>query len=195
MSSKTWKSFHDLEMFFRYTASQKYFIAINIVHRTATSVCYLPLIASCTPQFSCAFANLRIATVSFVMSVCLPVCPHGTIRFPLGGFLWNFTFHCIYNEELNDLQSSPNTLRLIKSSRMRWVGHVARMGERRGVGRVLVGKLEGKRSLGRPRRRWENTIKMDLKEVGCGVIDWVGLAQERDRWRALVNVVMNTRVP
>jgi hypothetical protein len=86
MSSKTWRSFHDLEMFFQYIASQKYFIANNIVHRTVTSVCYLPLITSDTPHFSCAFANLRTANVSFVMSVCLPVCPNGIIRFPLGGF-------------------------------------------------------------------------------------------------------------
>jgi len=75
MSGKTWRSFHDLEMFFQYTANQKYFIAINIVHRTVTSVCYLPLLASDTPQFSCAFTNLRIATVCFIMSVCLSVCP------------------------------------------------------------------------------------------------------------------------
>ena len=78
---------------------------------------------------------------------------------------------------------------------MRWAGHVAHMGERKGVYRVLVGKPEGKRPLGRPRRRWENNIKMDLQEVGgcCG--DWMELAQDRDRWRALVSTVMNLRVP
>jgi len=73
--------------------------------------------------------------------------------------------------------------------------HVARIGERRGVYRVFVGKPEGKRPLGRPRRRWENNIKIDLQEVGCGGMDWIELAQDRDRWRALVNRVMNLRVP
>ena len=75
------------------------------------------------------------------------------------------------------------------------MGHVARMGEGRGVYRVLVGKPEGKRPLGRPRRRWEDNIKMDLQEVGCGAMDWIELAQDRNGWRALVNVVMNIRVP
>jgi len=74
----------------------------------------------------------------------------------------------LHNEELNDLCSSPNIVRVIKSRRMRWAGHVARMGERRGIYRVLVGKPEGKRSLERPRHRWENNIKMDLQEVVCG---------------------------
>ena len=74
----------------------------------------------------------------------------------------------IHNEELNGLHRSPHIFRVIKSRRMRWVGHVARMGERKGVYRVLVGKPEGKRTLGRPRRRWEDNIKMDLQEVGCG---------------------------
>ena len=78
---------------------------------------------------------------------------------------------------------------------MGWAGHVARMGERRGVYRVLVGKPEGKRQLGRPRRRWEDKIKLNLQEVGCGSMDWIELAQDRDRWLALVPAVMNLRVP
>jgi len=85
-------------------------------------------------------------------------------------------------------------VRVVKSRRMRWAGHVARIGEGRGVHRVLVGKPEGKRQLGRPRRRWEDNIKMDLREVG-GVGDWMELAQDSYRWRALVNTVMNLWVP
>jgi len=87
----------------------------------------------------------------------------------------------LHNEELNDLYCSPNIVRVIKSRRMRWAGHVAHMGERRGVYRVLVGKPEGKRPLGRPRHRWEDNIKMELQEVGCGGMDWIELAQDRDR--------------
>jgi hypothetical protein len=78
---------------------------------------------------------------------------------------------------------------------MRWAGHVAHMGEGRGVYRVLVGKPEGKRPLGRPRRRWEDNVRMDLQKVGCGCDEWIGLAQNRDRWRALVSAVWNLRVP
>jgi len=93
------------------------------------------------------------------------------------------------------LRLKPNIVRVIKSRRMRWAGHVACMGERRGVYRVLVGKSEGNRPLGRPRHRWEDNIKMDLQEVGCGDMDWIELDQDRDRWRALVNALMNLRVP
>jgi len=82
----------------------------------------------------------------------------------------------LHNEELNDLYSSPNIVRVIRSRRMRWVGHVARMGEERVVYGVLVGKQEGRRPLGRPRRRWVDNIRMDLKEVGCGYVDWIGMA-------------------
>jgi len=78
---------------------------------------------------------------------------------------------------------------------MRWAGHIARAGEKSGVYRVLVGTPEGKRPLGRPRRRWENNIKMDIQEVGCGSMDWVELAQDRDRWWTFVSAVMNFRVP
>ena len=101
----------------------------------------------------------------------------------------------LHNEELKVLYSSPNIVRVITSRTRRWAGHVARMGEGRGVYRVLVGKPEGKRPLWRPRRRWEDNIRMDLQEVGLGYEDWIGLAQDRDRWRALVSAVRNHRVP
>jgi len=101
----------------------------------------------------------------------------------------------MHNEELNDLYSSPKIVWVIKSGRMRWAGHVARMGEERGAYRFLVEKLEGRRPLGRPRRKWVDNIRMDLQEVGCGYMDWIGRAQVRDRWRTLVSAVMNLRVP
>ena len=101
----------------------------------------------------------------------------------------------MHNQELNDLYSTPNIVRVIKSRRKRWAGHLAHMGEERGAYGVLVGKPEGKRPLGRPRRRWVDNIGMDLQEVGCGYVDWIALAQDRDRWRTLVNAVMNLRVP
>ena len=119
----------------------------------------------------------------------------------------------LHNEELNDLHSSPNIVRVIKSRRMGRAKRIARMGrgdkiekngmggacstygERRAVYRVSVGKPEGKRPLEKPRRRWEDNIKMDLQKVVCWGMDWNELAQERDRWRALVNGVLNPRVP
>ena len=85
-------------------------------------------------------------------------------------------------------------MRVIKSRIMRWAGHVAHLGEERGVCRVLVGKPEGKRPLGRPRRRWVDNIRMDLQEVGCGYMNRIGLAQDIDSWRTLVSAVMNLRV-
>ena len=100
----------------------------------------------------------------------------------------------LHNEELNDLYSSPNIVRVIKSRRMKRAGHMAHMGEEKGVYGVLVGKPEGRRPLGRPRRRWADNIKMDLQQMGCGYMDWIGLAQDEDRWRTLVSAVMNLRV-
>jgi len=100
----------------------------------------------------------------------------------------------LHNEELSDRYSLPNIVRVVKSRRIRWAGHVARMGDGRGVHRVLVGKSEGKGPMGRPRRRWEDNIKMDLQEVGGACGDWMELVQERERWRALVSTVMNLRV-
>jgi hypothetical protein len=99
----------------------------------------------------------------------------------------------LHNDELHNLYSSPNIVREIKSGRMRWAGHVARMGEGRGVYRVLVGRPEGKRPMGRPRCRWEDNIKMDLREIGIDGANWIRLAQVRVQWRASVNTVMNFR--
>jgi hypothetical protein len=101
---------------------------------------------------------------------------------------------CVF-EELHNLYFSPNIIRMIKSRRMRWAGHVARIGEARHAYRILLVKPEGKRPLGRPRRRWVDKIKMGLREIGWDGVDWIDLAQDRDLWRALVNTVMNLRVP
>jgi hypothetical protein len=101
----------------------------------------------------------------------------------------------LHNEELHNLYSSPSIIRIIKLRRLRWTGHVAGMGEKRNVYRLLVEKPEEKRPLGRPRRRWIDNIKMDLLDKGVNVVDWTGLAHDRYRWRALVNSVMNLRVP
>jgi hypothetical protein len=100
----------------------------------------------------------------------------------------------LHNEELHNLYGSPSIIRMIKSRRMRWARHVTCTGEKRNVYRILVGKPEGKRPLGRSRRRWEDNIRMDLRERGWGGMDWIDLAQDRDQWRALVNTVMNFRI-
>jgi hypothetical protein len=100
----------------------------------------------------------------------------------------------LHFDELHDLYSLPNIVRVIKSRRMRWAGHVARMGEGRGVYRVLVGRPEGERSLGRPRHRWDDNIKMDLREIGIDGANWIQVAQDRVQWRAFVDTVMNLRV-
>jgi hypothetical protein len=129
---------------------------------------------------------------TFVNSIMVNRLSAGNIRY------WNY-----YVNELVKLNilcigrtfSSPNIIRVIKSRRLRWARHVARMGKRRGAYRALVGKPEGRRPLGRPRRRWEDNIEMDLREDGCGGVDWVDLAQDRDRWRAFVYTLMNLRVP
>jgi hypothetical protein len=99
----------------------------------------------------------------------------------------------LHNEEIHDLYSSPSIIRIIKSRRMRWAGHVARMGEKRNAFRLLVGKPEGKRPLERFRCWWVDNIRMDLGEVGWGDVDWIGLAKDRNRWRALVNLVLDLR--
>jgi len=119
---------------------------------------------------------------------------HINVLFPKSSF---FPFHPQTSsfQLIIDLYSSPNIVRVIKSRRMRWTGHVVRMGEERGVCRILVGKPEGRRPLGRPRGRWVDNIRMDLQEVGCGYMDWIGLAQDRDSWRKLVSAVMNFGVP
>jgi hypothetical protein len=99
----------------------------------------------------------------------------------------------LHDEELHGLYSSPSIVTVIKARRMKWAGHVALMGEVRGAYNILVGKPEGRRPLGRPRRRWEDNIKMGLGEIVFGVVDWIHLVQDRDKWRALLNTVMSLR--
>jgi hypothetical protein len=98
-------------------------------------------------------------------------------------------------EELHNLYSSPSIIRMTKSRRMKWAGHVARVRETRNAYRILVGNSEGKRPLRRPKRRLVDNIKMELRELGWDCIDWIDLAQDRDQWRALVNAVINLRIP
>jgi hypothetical protein len=106
-----------------------------------------------------------------------------------------FTYLSEDHDELHSLYSPPNIVTVIKSRRMKWVGHVARMGEGRGFCRVLVGRPEGKRPLGRRRRRWEDNIKVDIRETGIDLANWIQLAQDRIQWPVFVNTVMNLRVP
>jgi hypothetical protein len=101
----------------------------------------------------------------------------------------------LHNEEIHDLYTSPSIIRKIKSRVIRWASHVARMGEKKNAYRLLVEKPEGKRPLGRPRHKWVDNIRMDLGEVGWDDVDWIGLAQDRNRWRAIPNSVLNLRVP
>ena len=101
----------------------------------------------------------------------------------------------VHNAELHALYSSPNIIRNLKSKRLRWAGYVARMEKFRNAYRVLVGKPESKKPLGRPKRRWEDNIKMDLREVGCDPRDWIALAEDRDQWWAYVWAVVILRVP
>jgi hypothetical protein len=101
----------------------------------------------------------------------------------------------LHNDELHSLYSSPNIVRVIKSTRMRWAGHLVCIGEGRGIYRVLVRRPEGKRPLGRPRGRQEDNIKMDLREIGIDVANWIWLAQNRVQWQASVNMVTNLQVP
>ena len=128
-------------------------------------------------------SSLLLLPASLLSNIFLAVLPRSILT------------TCPIHSNLFSLISATMCRSLIKSRRMRWVGHVVRMGEERGVYRVLVGKLEGKRPLGRPRRRWMDNIRMDLQEVGCGYMDCIGLAQDRDRWRTLVSAVMNLWFP
>jgi hypothetical protein len=103
----------------------------------------------------------------------------------------NGSWRKLHYDELHNLYSSQNIVRVIKSRRMKWAGHVTHMAEGKGVYRVLVGRSEGKRPLGRPRHRWEDNIKMDLREIGIGGVNWICLSQDRVQWQAFVNTVMN----
>ena len=134
--------------------------------------------------------NKKYIFVFYRINVCISERIFGPRRDEVTG-----EWRRLHNEELNDLYCSPSIVRVIKWRRMRWAGHVARMGEERGVYRVLLGKPEGKRPLGRPRRRWVDNIRMELQGVEYGYMDWIWLAQDRDSWQTLVSAVMNLRVP
>ena len=149
-----------------------------------------PLAPCCKPCKQLLYVIFRISEKNHVGIFWWKLTVHQQRTYQLHLFI----YLSIYLQ-LNGLYSSPNIVRVIKSRRIRWAGHVARMGEERGAYRVLVGKPEGKRPVGRPRRRWVDNIRMDVQEVGCGYVDWIGLAQDRDGWRKLVNAVMNLRVP
>jgi hypothetical protein len=101
----------------------------------------------------------------------------------------------LHSKEIHNLYSSPSIIRMIKSKRMRSAGNVAHMGENKNAYRILVGKPEGKRPLRRPRLRWQSDIRMDLREIGLGGMDWIDLAQDREQWRSLLNTVINLRIP
>jgi hypothetical protein len=138
--------------------------------------------------------HLKIDWEQSGWSVKLTTYLHLVLRFkneqvPVG------SWRKLHNDELHSLYSSSNIVKVIKSRRMRWAGHAAPMGEGRSVYRVLIGKPEGKRSLGRPRRRWEDNIKMDPREIGIDGVNWIQLAQDRVQWRACINTVMKLRVP
>jgi len=152
-----------------------------------SEVCFdLPQAARYTKYRSIRSARFQFSFDLFVSFVHGKICHSNPFKYSARIFSTN--------EKLNDLYSSPNIVRVIKS-RIRWARHVELMGEGRGLNRVLEGKPEGKRQLRTPRSRWEDNIKMDRQEVGYGHMDWIKLAQDRDRWRALVNAVMNFRVP
>jgi hypothetical protein len=110
-------------------------------------------------------------------------------------YIYIYTWRKLHNKELHDLYSSPSIISVVRSRRMKWAGHVTGMGEKRNAYRLLMGKPEGKRPLGRPRQRWVDNIRMDIVEVGWGDMDWIGLTQDRDRWRALVNSVLSLWFP
>ena len=134
----------------------------------------------------CKYANFTdVSRTKFIAKYRLYTTIKSSCSFTVNNIILQ-AWWWLHNEELNDLYSSLYIVRVIKSRRMRWAGHVARMGEERGVYRVLVGKPEGRIPLGRPRRRWVDNIRMDLQEVGCGYMDWIGLAQNIDRWRMRV---------
>jgi hypothetical protein len=133
---------------------------------------------------------LRQKNGVYILTPCFFKIPFKYPDLPSGVLLSDFP-----TKLCNGLCSSPSIVRVIKARRMRWAGHVARMGEVRGAYKILVGRPEGKRPLGRPRRRWEDNIKTDLREIGFGDVDWILWAQGRDRWRALVDTVMDLRVP